>query len=340
MEILALIGMPKVVTGSGGLSRLTRSSIVLQSDGGSLVTNTTPQPGETIDHTLSAYQSGNISGGFRLTLPTGMLSTVTGKFDRIVIGFRAVFTSTPDLTVYANVPLLEFMSQITTNQGVSTVGSTSRGFPIPFNSGLTLPEGQYLEFVIDPATTKTEVYIDGIKVASHALYGYPIVSVTYISFSSTRKGNARISGHLRDLYIGRVEKGEVFESVGSLRVQEFPVTSTTSTVVTPDDINTLTTKMTSSQGISDTVGGVNEIVQGYGDPTVLKTALAITAISPGVSSTGEVAVKSGAVEFTSDSGVISSGGTYPPVAISIDPAKIGSDFKLTFRIKPPAQGGV
>lgn len=333
MEILALVGMPKVVTGSGGLNRMTRAMSASASGASTFAPHSLATPGESFDHDLRAYQSGNIEGGFQLNLPLGLTQAVTDKFNRVVVGFRVVFTSSPGPEVYAQTQVLTLASQIIASAGTQ-VGSTTSKLPINLNSTLNLAEGQYIEFVIEPATSKFEVYIDGIRVLANTAYAYPIASLTSINFTGFRKGNIRIYGHFRDMYFARVDKDEVFDPLGSLRVQEFPVTSTTSTAVTPNDINTLTTMMSSSQGIVDTVGGVNDIRQGYGDPTVLKSALAITAIAPGISPTGQMVVTSGATEFSTDTGVIYNTGTYPASSVMVDPSKIDADLKVTFKLKP------
>jgi hypothetical protein len=327
MEILALLGMPKVVADDQSEERHSRLFYV------SSVTNTinadVNQPGAHFNAQATMDSTGRFQYAFGVTIPAGAFTLNGGTYDRSVLGFRVVtkggyrgeLTTNPFMYIYATVK--------------PGTGNNQIGGPVPYAPHLSGDEGQYFEIVTDWKTGTFWIYIDGAFVTKWAFAAptgidnaYPILIRLYADQNNIPYAQGNIVGHVRDLYMGSLGVGEVFEPLGDLKVDQLLTTAHTLF-----SNNTLTTLNNWGAAFSTTLdqAGTKLYTQNYADPTPLKTADYVYGQCAQVTGLGYIEVSSNGAKIAGD--------TKPTLlpttrVLKINPADVGNDLTVSFKIDP------
>lgn len=329
MEMLALMGTPKIVYDYNSDERsspLFSVGVVTNN-----FSNELNQPGALFNGQATMDGSGWFQYAFGLTFSAGAFSLKDDTYDRSVVGFRVVTktgykgeaSATPYLYVYA-----------TEKPGA---GNSQIGCPIPYTPHLTDDNGQYFEVVIDWKTGKLWIYIDGGFVTTMkwpAPQGidnaYPLFFRLYADQINMPFTNSTVSGYVRDLYMGSLGVGEVFEPLGDLKVEQLLTTSHTLNFnITLNEMNNWGPLATVTSTLD--TAGTKLYTQNLADPTPLKTADYITAIHQKVTNAGYVEAGSNAAKIAGDI----KPRLLPDVRIvKINPADIGNDLTMSFKIDP------
>lgn len=326
MEILALVGTPKVVATHGAMAKLALMSMAVVG----ATTPVTDTPGESFGGNGATYNQGKIvASQFGLTMGQGFWTMDDGTRNRFVVGFRVVFKSG-----FTGTEFTEAILRI--GQWAQPAGQYSTvTVQLPFAPYLVGDEGHYIEIIMDARTTKTDVYLDGFKVADFTAWpGSSVYRSAEPSFNLAfterlLTGTRATAGYVKDIYIGHLADGEEFDPIGGgMSVEQFDTLSTEVAGMTAAAINTWAPTIVTAYSLNDVVK--KEYIQTYGDPTPLKSAVAITAMCNSMTTPGFI-------EVTSDGEVASTMMTRSDPAIRsrvarIDPSKIGNDFVVKARL--------
>lgn len=329
MEILALLGTPEVVADNSSSGRGTAMWNVTAVSH-TFDTTVTNQPGQRFNMLASPPAGdGWLNIGHQITLLANAPTLNDDTYDRLVFGFRMVSKGgfRGDNGFIQNCQILAVQKPAAGNSGYSV--------PLPLSQFLTGDEGQYFEIVIELKTGMFEFYIDGFF-ANRCKFpapqgldpGYYIGFRFYQDQTQQPYTSPYITGHYRDLYLGGLAAGEVFEPLGDLVVKQLPTTGgTLNAFLTPALLNTWGG---SAQTVLDQAG-TKLYTQTYADPTPLKTAYAIAGICPAVTGAGYIEAGSNGAKIAKDIAVRA----LPGVRIlKIKPADIGNDLTVSFKIDP------
>jgi hypothetical protein len=329
MEMLALMGAPKVVADYNSDER--SSPLFSVSPVTNVFTNDLNQPGVLFNGPVSMDATGWFQYAFGLTINAGVFSLKDDTYDRSVVGFRIVTKSGYRGEASGTPYLYAFASE------KPSTGNSSIGCPIPYTPHLTDDNGQYWEIVIDWKTGTLWIYIDGgfvSKIKWPAPQGidsaYPIFFRLYADQINMPYANTPVVGHVRDLYMGGLGVGEVFEPLGDLKVEQLLTTSHTLNFnITPTDMNNWGSLATVASTLD--TAGTKLFTQSLANPAALKTADYIYAIHQKVTGTGYVEAGSNGAKIAGDI----KPRLLPDVRIvKINPADIGNDLTLSFKIDP------
>lgn len=332
MEILALLGTPTVVADNSSANRGTGmfsvTAVTHSFDTSEAAKN---QPGQMFNIVSAAPlgTDGWLNISHQITLLANAPTLNDDTYDRLVFGFRMVskggFRGDNGFIPYC---------QIIATQKPGT-GISWYSLPLPLSQFLTGDEGQYFEIVIDFKTGLFEFHIDGFFAgrcrfpATQGLDpGYYVGFRFYQDQVQIPYTAPYITGHYRDVYLGGLAVGEVFEPLGDLVVKNLPTTGgTLNAFLTPAMLNTWAG---SASTVLDQVG-TKLYTQTFSDPTPLKTAYAITGICPGVTGLGYIEAGSNGAKIAQDIKVRA----LPNVRVlKIKPADIGNDLTVSFKIDP------
>lgn len=331
MEILALLGTPAVVADNSSSTRGTAmfnvTAVTHTFDSSAAGNN---QPGQMYNmNAAPGVTDGWLNISHQITLLANAPTLNDDTYDRLVFGFRMVskggFRGDNGFVPYCQI------------LAVQKPGAGNSGFslPLPLSQFLTGDEGQYFEIVIDFKTGLFEFNIDGFF-AGRCKFpavqgldpGYYVGFRFYQDQVQIPYTIPYITGHYRDVYIGGLAAGEVFEPLGDLVVKNLPTTGgTLNAFLTPALLNTW-------GGTASTVldqAGTKLHTQTFADPTPLKTAYAITGICPGVTGLGYIEAGSNGAKIAQD---IKVRGLPNVRVLKIKPADIGNDLTVSFKIDP------
>lgn len=333
MEIVLLLGMPKIqetANRNNNFSTFTITPATASDTGGS------NYAGAPIDSILAAIAGGQVAPTWRIAFSSGI--SAASDSARVVYGFRVVMTKgfRGDYQMRSYVRP-GAMALGTTNYTQSLIAAA-------ITPQLTGPEGQYFELVFDYATGAFELYIDGSYVNKGKMTAgdqpwrrdQPLIFDLYVDQWNNPTVSQEHRGLVKDLYMGKLAPDEVFEPLGTLNVEQLLTQS-----LSYDNGNTFTpTKIdqwNQSTYVTLDSTGVAEHTSTFQDPTPLKTAKAVTIMTPYLGIDGV-----GAVVFEARSGgaKIADQMTFGPDRspgvsgsfIQIDPSKIGTDLKVAFKI--------
>lgn len=335
MEILTLLGMPPVVADSTAEDRAITmfavNNVTHQFDTTATGLNL---PGAMFN-CLSAAPStvdGWLQFGHEFDITANSASFMDDTYDRMVIGFRLVNKA-------------GFRGDNGQNPYIYAIavckpaaGSSAITTPLPIAPHLTGDEGQYFEIVVDYKTGKLDYYIDGGFLAS-AKFNAPqgLDPAYYLGFriyadqTQLPYTAPYVSGYYRDIYLGGLAVGEVFEPLGDLTVTTLPTASTT---LNPNLLASGNFEQWGAGVLAQTVldtAGTKLYTQTYADPTPLKTAFAINGICPSITGTAYIEAGSGGTKIASEKRVRMRPTTR---ILKIRPEDIGNDLTVSFKIDP------
>lgn len=329
MEILALLGTPTVVADTSSATRGSKLFSVTAVTH-SLDTTAVNQPGQMFNM-LAAPPAGDgwLNVAHQIALLAGAPTLNDDTYDRLVFGFRMVSKGgfRGDNGFVPTCQILAVQKPAT--------GNSAYSLPLPLSQFLTGDEGQYFEILMDLKTGLFEFHIDGFfagRCKFPAAQG--IDPLYYIGFrfyqdqTQIPYTSPLIAGYYRDLYLGGLAVGEVFEPLGDLVVKNLPTTGgTLNAFLTPDMLNTWAG---SASTTLDQVG-TKLYTQSFADPAPLKTAYAITGVCPGVTGLGYIEAGSNGAKIAQDIPVRA----LPAIRIlKIKPADVGNDLTISFKIDP------
>lgn len=334
MEILTLLGMPPVVNDNGSETRATTMFAIGQVTHQMDTTATGQNQPGAMFNTAAATPStdGWLNFGHEFDITANSASFKDDTYDRMVIGFRVVnkggFRGDNGQNPY--IYAIAVCKPAAGNSGIQT--------PLPVAPHLTGDEGQYFEIVVDYKTGKLDYYIDGGFIAS-AKFNAPqgLDPAYYLGFrihadqTQLPYTSPYISGYYRDIYLGGLAVGEVFEPLGDLTVTTLPTASTT---LSPSLLGSGNFEKWGGgadfQTVLDTAG-TKLYTQTYVDPTPLKTAFAISGICSSISGLGYVEAGSNGTKIAGETKVR----LRPTTRIlKIKPEDIGNDLTVSFKLDP------
>lgn len=335
MEIVLLFGMPKIVEAAGRSNNFYTFVITPESidaTGGG-----TNYPGAPIDSNIPTTVGGQQVVNWRIQFQNG-ISAAAPNSTRFVYGWRVVTTKGFRGDTQQRARFMVYA------QPLGSTSYTSSEVVAQISPQLTGPEGQYFEFVFDYATGVYELYIDGVYMGKGKMStadavwrrDAPVLVNMITDQWTSPYSILEFRGIVKDLYMGKLEPGEVFEPLGTLNVEQLLTQSISydnGVAFTPTKVDQWNQ---SSYFALDTAGAA-EATSTFQDPTPLKTAMAITMMAPNISMDG-----ANAIAFTAQSGGVKIAdrlafgpdrpSTLSGAFIQIDPSKVGSDLKASFKI--------
>lgn len=332
MEILALLGMPKVQSTPNRNNSF--ATFTVGADTGADTTGTM-LPGAPFDVLKAVNSAGWSDVTTRLSFLAGVTTLGPVVYDRMAFGWRIVNTKG---IVGDNQQCPHF--DLLAAPGTST-SYTRAPTPVSQIPQLTVPEGQYFELVVDFRTSDAELYLDGMFLTRWRIFSTPQVVnrnmglLIDMTIDNYRPNISAIEyrGYVRDIYMAGLGINEVFEPTGGLDITNLDTASITyQGSITPANIDNWTFSWSQALDSAATA----EHRQVMADPTPLKTAVAITAMCPGISPAGlanaYMEARSGGVKIADETKWTAKSGNQR--VVRIDPATIGNDLTIAFKVDP------